>query len=181
MNDSLNKKDSHHSKTTKQHPQSLKFVVQHHQASTDHYDFRLKWEGVLLSWAVPKGPSFNPEDKRLAIKVGDHSLSYRNFEGTIPKNEYGGGTVMIWDEGYWEPLMDIKQGLLDGVLKFSLQGERLKGNWTLVKWQAKSNKDKENWLLIKEKDDRVQKDSGIAEFKTSVRTGRTMAEIKTKN
>ena len=96
----------------------LRFVVQHHIARKDHYDLRLEWDGVLKSWAVPKGPSYNTKDKRLAVMVEDHPISYRNFEGTIPKGEYGGGTVMIFDEGYWEPVTDPKKGFKDGMLKF---------------------------------------------------------------
>ena len=106
----------------------LRFVVQHHLARKDHYDFRLEWNGTLKSWAVPKGPSYNPQDKRLAIQVEDHPLEYRNFEGVIPKGEYGGGTVMIFDEGYWEPLHESKEN----TLKFNLYGKRLKGKWTLI-------------------------------------------------
>jgi bifunctional non-homologous end joining protein LigD len=104
----------------------LRFVVHHHLATRDHYDLRLEWNGVLLSWAVPKGPSYNPKDKRLAVRVEDHPLEYRNFEGTIPKGEYGGGVVMIWDEGYWEPDVNVEDGLIDGMLKFCLKGKRLK-------------------------------------------------------
>ena len=107
----------------------LRFVVQHHMARRDHYDFRLEWGGVLLSWAVPKGPSYDTKDKRLAVRVENHPLEYRNFEGTIPKGEYGGGTVMLWDEGLWEPFMNVEDGLRDGALKFVLKGRRLKGKW----------------------------------------------------
>ena len=123
--------------------ETLRFVVQHHMARAEHYDFRLEWEGVLLSWAVPKGPSHNTHDKRLAVKVEDHPMDYRNFEGTIPEEEYGGGTVMIWDEGYWEPLVDVEEGLKKGELKLTLKGRRLKGNWVLIKWKAKSDKKKD--------------------------------------
>ena len=158
--------------------ETLRFVVQHHMARAEHYDFRLEWEGVLLSWAVPKGPSYNTHDKRLAIKVEDHPMDYRNFEGTIPEEEYGGGTVMIWDEGYWEPLVDVEEGLKKGELKLTLKGRRLKGNWVLIKWKAKSDKKKDNWILIKEKDEYVQDNDGISEYNTSIRTGRTMLEIK---
>jgi bifunctional non-homologous end joining protein LigD len=156
----------------------LTFVVQHHRARIDHYDFRLEWEGVLLSWAVPKGPSFNTRDKRLAVHVEDHPLEYRNFEGVIPKGEYGGGTVMIWDEGYWEPSGDVKEGLKKGVLKFKLKGRRLKGKWTLVRLKEKEGNMKDNWLLVKEKDEYVRPDDGISQFNTSIRTGRTMREIE---
>lgn len=155
----------------------LRFAVQHHLASRDHYDFRLEWNGTLLSWAVPKGPSYNPRDKRLAVRVEDHPLDYRRFEGTIPQGEYGGGTVMLWDEGYWEPLVDVEEGLRDGDLKFVLDGHRLKGAWVLVHMKPKGRERDNNWLLIKEKDDWVLDEAGIAGFDTSVETGRTMDEI----
>lgn len=147
----------------------LKFVVQHHMARKEHYDLRLEWKGTLKSWAIPKGPSYNPKDKRLAVFVEDHPLSYRNFEGTIPKGQYGGGTVMVWDEGYWEPIEGVDGNFATSV-KFVLHGKRLKGKWSLVpyKW--------ENWLLIKEKDSYYQF-SSICEYETSVKTGRTMDEI----
>lgn len=155
----------------------LRFVVQLHAASRLHYDFRLEWEGVLLSWAVPKGPSYNPRDKRLAVHVEDHPLDYRNFEGTIPEGEYGGGTVMIWDQGTWQPLEDVGSGMKNGMLKMTLQGERLKGNWVLVRMKPRPGEEDKNWLLIKEKDDYVQSDSGIKQYDTSVVTNRTMAQI----
>ena len=119
----------------------LRFVVQHHLARRDHYDLRLEWDGVLKSWAVPKGPSYNIKDKRLAVMVEDHPFDYRNFEGTIPKGEYGGGTIMLFDEGYWEPVTDPKKGFKDGMLKFELKGERLIGLWTLIHFKEA------NWLL----------------------------------
>lgn len=117
--------------------EGLRFVVQHHLARRDHYDFRLEWDGALLSWAVPKGPSYNTRDKRLAVQVEDHPLEYRNFEGTIPKGEYGGGVVMLWDEGYWEPDGNVDDGLRAGMLKFVLKGRRLKGKWALVRLKRK--------------------------------------------
>jgi len=156
----------------------LRFVVQHHIARNDHYDLRLEWEGTLLSWAVPKGPSYNSRDKRLAVQVEDHPLEYRNFEGTIPKGEYGGGTVMIWDEGVWEPFGSVNDGLSEGSLKFALRGRRLKGNWALVRMKPRAGDTRNNWLLIKERDEFVKQDSGISDFNTSVRTGRSMAEIE---
>lgn len=156
---------------------SLKFVVQHHLAHRDHFDFRLEWNGVLLSWAVPKGPSLNPRDKRLAVRVEEHPLDYRNFEGTIPKGEYGGGTVMLWDEGVWEPHTDVDGALNLGSLKFTLRGRRLKGKWALVRMKAKAD-EKGNWLLLKEKDEYARLSDGISEFATSIRTGRTMEEIE---
>lgn len=156
----------------------LRFVVQHHLARKDHYDLRLEWNEVLLSWAVPKGPSYDTHDKRLAVQVEDHPLEYRNFEGTIPKGEYGGGVVMLWDEGFWEPYGNVEEGLREGMLKFVLKGKRLKGKWALVRLKAKAGETKDNWLLLKEKDDYVKDTDGISEFITSIRTGRTMKEIE---
>ena len=155
----------------------LKFVVQHHAARSDHYDLRLEWDGALLSWAVPKVPSYNSRDKRLAVQVEDHPLEYRNFEGTIPKGEYGGGVVMLWDEGYWEPQVDVEDGLSSGSLKFILKGRRLKGKWALVRMKPKAGEDKKNWLLLKDKDEYAKTDEKIPEFTTSIRSGRTMTEI----
>src|ERR1700732_2340433 len=109
------------------------FVVQKHDASRLHYDFRLAVNGVLASWAIPKGPSLNPADKRLAVRTEDHPLEYGSFEGTIPKGEYGGGTVMLWDRGWWEPVGDPHEGLAKGHLSMILHGERLKGKWELVR------------------------------------------------
>ena len=148
----------------------LRFVVQHHIARKDHYDLRLEWDGVLKSWAVPKGPSYNPKDKRLAVMVEDHPLSYRNFEGIIPKGEYGAGTVMLWDYGTWEVLDGKKPNFKKGIIKFKLYGKRLKGLWTLVLM------DEDNWLLIKDEDE-FHLYNDILEFNTSVKTGRTMAKI----
>ncbi len=156
----------------------LRFVIQHHLARRDHYDFRLEWDGVLLSWAVPKGPSYDTHDKRLAVHVEDHPLEYRNFEGTIPQGEYGGGTVMLWDEGYWEPYVDVSTGLKDGALKFVIKGRRLRGKWALVRLKPKAGDTKDNWLLLKERDEFVQSSPGISEFITSIRTGRTIEEIE---
>jgi bifunctional non-homologous end joining protein LigD len=158
--------------------ESLRFAVQHHLARRDHYDLRLEWGGVLWSWAVPKGPSFNPRDKRLAVQVENHPLEYRHFEGTIPKGEYGGGAVMLWDEGFWEPFGDAEEGLRDGALKFLLRGRRLKGKWALVRLKGKEGETKDNWLLLKEKDEYAKSEAGISAFTASVRTGRTMAEIE---
>lgn len=148
----------------------LKFCVQHHLARKDHYDFRLELDGVLLSWAVPKGPSYNIKDKRLAVHVEDHPLSYRRFEGVIPAGEYGGGTVMLFDEGYWIPINDPKTGYKNGTLKFILKGKRLKGKWTLVHFKEN------NWLLIKDEDE-YHEFNDIYEFNKSIKTGRTMEEI----
>ena len=131
----------------------LPFVVQKHAATRLHYDFRLGWNGVLKSWAVTKGPSYYPGDKRLAVQVEDHPLEYGGFEGIIPKGQYGGGTVMLWDRGTWEPHVDVAEGLKKGNLKFALHGEKLKGNWVLVRMAGRAaSESKPNWLLIKEHD-----------------------------
>ncbi|HZJ82245.1 MAG TPA: DNA ligase D [Clostridia bacterium] len=156
----------------------LRFVVQHHLARRDHYDLRLEWRGVLLSWAIPKGPSYKTKDKRLAIHVESHPLDYRNFEGTIPKGEYGGGLVMLWDEGYWEPYKNVDEGLGKGELKFTLKGSRLKGKWALIRLKAKEGETKDNWLFLKERDDYANTSFDLSEFNTSIRTGRTMEEIE---
>jgi len=121
------------------------FVVQKHQASHLHYDFRLAIDGVLKSWAVPKGPSVNPKDKRLAVMTEDHPLEYANFEGVIPEGEYGAGTVEIWDKGTWEPIGDVQTGLKQRKLEFILHGKKLSGTWVLVGFKN----DPKNWLLIK--------------------------------
>lgn len=156
--------------------EQFRFVVQHHIASRDHYDFRLEWDGVLKSWAVPKGPSYDPHDKRLAVQVEDHPLDYRDFEGTILKGQYGGGTVMVWDEGSWQPVGDAGAGLADGSLKFVLEGKRLKGKWALVRMKAKPGENGNNWLLIKEKDE-FENIFDVTQLITSVKTGRTMEQI----
>ncbi|MBE6154786.1 MAG: hypothetical protein E7163_04365 [Firmicutes bacterium] len=147
----------------------LRFVVQHHLARRDHYDLRLEYDGALKSFAVPKGPSYNSKDRRLAVQVEDHPLDYRNFEGTIPKGEYGGGTVMLWDEGYWESV--TKPNFNSGSFKFILKGKRLKGCWNLVHFKE------DNWLLIKEEDEYYEYED-INEFNKSIRTNRTMEEIE---
>lgn len=164
-------------KTHKKRAARLRFVVQHHMARADHYDFRLEWDGVLKSWAVPKGPSYDSHDKRLAVQVEDHPLEYRDFEGTIPKGQYGGGVVMVWDEGYWRPEGDVGEGFASGSLKFALDGSRLKGRWALVRMKAKPGEKNANWLLIKEKDE-YESIFDIEKFTTSGKTGRTMAEIE---
>ncbi|MGI1658907.1 MAG: DNA ligase D [Desulfitobacterium sp.] len=165
-------------KGKKDSDEQLRFVVQHHLARKDHYDLRLEWQGTLLSWAVPKGPSYNTHDKRLAVRVEDHPLEYRNFEGTIPKGEYGGGVVMLWDEGLWEPRGNVEEGLHEGSLKFVLNGRRLKGKWALVRLKSKDRETKDNWLLLKEKDEYTKAEAGIATFTTSIRTDRSMLEIE---
>jgi len=135
------------------------FVVQQHHATAMHYDFRLELDGVLLSWAVPKGPSYDPKDKRLAVHVEDHPIDYAGFEGVIPKGEYGGGTVIVWDRGTWEPISDPRAGLEKGDFKFRLSGEKLVGGWVLVRLKPRPGEKRDNWLLIKEKDDMVRPSS----------------------
>jgi bifunctional non-homologous end joining protein LigD len=129
----------------------LAFVIQKHHASRLHYDLRLEWGGVMWSWAVPKGPSFDPTDKRMAIHVEDHPISYNTFEGTIPRGQYGAGTVIVWDEGTWEPAVDPSQGLKDGKLVFTLHGHKLAGLWELVRI-AKPGDKQDAWLLFKKRD-----------------------------
>ncbi len=129
-------------------------MIQKHAATRLHYDFRLGWNGVLKSWAVTKGPSYVTSDKRLAVQVEDHPMEYGGFEGTIPKGQYGGGTVMLWDEGTWEPLGDADEGLRRGNLKFTLHGQKLHGKWVLVRMGGRAaTESKPNWLLIKEHDE----------------------------
>ena len=140
----------------KEHLESHKeliFIIQKHAASHLHYDFRLEMEGVLKSWAVPKGPSYQSSEKRLAVEVEDHPLEYGNFEGTIPEGHYGGGTVMLWDKGTWTPFGDPLQGYKEGKLVFVLHGEKMRGLWALVKMASNyKGGGKPNWLLIKKHD-----------------------------
>ncbi|WP_240230671.1 DNA ligase D [Devosia lacusdianchii] len=162
---------------------SYRFVVQKHDATRLHYDFRIELDGVLKSWAVTKGPSDNPEDKRLAVRVEDHPLDYGSFEGTIPEAEYGGGTVMLWDEGTWEPIGDPHAALESGDLKMKLNGHRMKGEWVLVHMKGRDSKrksgpDRENWLLIKHRDDYARDHETLTErFTKSVSTGRDLDGI----
>ncbi|OAI47131.1 hypothetical protein AYO44_10160 [Planctomycetaceae bacterium SCGC AG-212-F19] len=157
------------------------FVVQKHQARQLHYDFRLELDGVLKSWAVPKGPSLDPSVKRLAVQVEDHPVEYGSFEGIIPPGEYGGGTVMLWDQGEWEPVGDPEDGYRAGRLKFKLHGAKLRGGWMLVHTGGgASGRDKRQWLLIKERDEEAtpSKDGDILEhMPLSVATGRSLEEI----
>jgi bifunctional non-homologous end joining protein LigD len=158
------------------------FVIQKHAASHLHYDLRLEHDGVMKSWAVPKGPSLDPSVKRLAMQVEDHPIEYNKFEGTIPKGEYGGGTVMLWDRGTYgyggsdpDPDEGLRRGYEKGDLKFLLDGKRLKGSWVLVRMRRPG---KPQWLLIKHRDERAVPGSDVtAEHQTSVATGRTMEEI----
>ena len=161
------------------HPNRNRFLVQKHDATRLHYDFRLEWQGVLKSWAVTRGPSLNSEDKRLAVRTEDHPLAYGDFEGTIPEGEYGGGTVMLWDTGWWEPDEDPEKGLKKGKLTFRLHGSRMKGGWALVRMRPRDGEKRENWLLVKEIDEVADEDgeSLIRDNVTSAVTGRTMDEI----
>jgi len=153
------------------------FVVQRHKSSRLHYDFRLEIGGVLKSWAIPKGPSVNPSQKRLAVMVEDHPYDYKDFEGVIPEGEYGAGTVMIWDEGTYAVVEgDAAATLAAGVIKMVLDGKKLKGIFSLV--QTRMGGKDENWLLIKGKDDHADREEDILQRKPdSARTGRTMEEI----
>jgi bifunctional non-homologous end joining protein LigD len=157
----------------------LAYVIQKHQASHLHYDFRLEWRGVLLSWAVPKGPSLDPSVKRLATRVEDHPLEYGNFEGVIPEGEYGGGTVMLWDRGTWTPeVEDVDTALEKGDLKFTLFGEKLRGSWVLVRTKlGYGGSAKPQWLLIKHRDKYASTDDTVIEKPRSVLTKRSLAEI----
>jgi bifunctional non-homologous end joining protein LigD len=162
----------------------LPFVVQKHAATRLHYDFRLAWNGVLKSWAVAKGPSDLPADKRLAVQVEDHPIEYGNFEGTIPKGQYGGGSVMLWDFGEWEPVKDyddVDRALADGHLKFNLNGQKMKGRWALVRMNTRDARPgKPNWLLIKDRDEyaRTEDQPNITDrFPLSAVTQRTIEQI----
>ncbi len=156
---------------------SLIFVIQKHAASHLHYDFRLEWNGVLKSWAVPKGPSLNPENKRLAAHVEDHPYNYKDFEGIIPKGEYGGGTVLLWDQGFWMPEEDPETSYQKGKIKFKLFGKKLKGGWVLLKMRSKE-KDSKNWLLIKERDEEASSIDILETKPKSVSTHRHLKQIE---
>jgi len=149
------------------------FVVQKHRATQLHYDFRLEADGVLKSWAVPKGPSLDPKVKRLAMQVEDHPVDYAKFEGVIPEGEYGGGTVMVWDYGTYEPeeTDDVSEALSKGELKFSLNGEKLKGSWVLVRTRDRQ------WLLMKHRDYYTTDEEVTELAPASILTRRTLAEI----
>jgi bifunctional non-homologous end joining protein LigD len=161
----------------------LAFVIQKHAASHLHFDLRLELDGVMKSWAVPKGPSLDPTVKRLAMQVEDHPIEYNKFEGTIPEGEYGGGTVMLWDRGAYtapgddpDPEATLRRGYEKGDFKFELHGKRLQGSWVLVR--IRRDEERRQWLLIKHRDEYAEEGSDIvADVKTSVATGRTMEEI----
>src|SRR5712675_1881143 len=156
------------------------FVIQKHAARRLHYDLRLELDGVMKSWAVTRGPSLVPDEKRLAIHVEDHPIEYNAFEGTIPQGEYGGGTVMVWDRGQWYPEGDPYAGYKKGHLDFSLEGKKLHGRWHLVRMHGRAGEKKEPWLLIKSKDEDARSASDpdiLEEEPLSVVSGRSMPEI----
>ena len=157
---------------------ALRFVVQKHDASRLHYDFRLEFDGVLKSWAVPKGPSLDPNRKALAVQVEDHPIDYGEFEGVIPKGEYGGGTVLLWDKGTWEPLHDPAEGFAEGKLHFFLHGKKLQGEWSLVRMHGKAGGDGKNWLLMKLNDEYADSRGDIlADAPKSVKSSRSLSQI----
>src|SRR4051812_29561912 len=172
-------------KAAKKSKHALHFVVQKHAASHLHYDFRLELDGVMKSWAVPKGPSYDPKVRRLAMEVEDHPMEYNTFEGTIPKGEYGGGTVMLWDRGNYDAAdgggeHSLRAGYEKGDLKIVLNGERLRGGWVLVRTKRDASS-RPQWLLIKHRDEYVRRDYDVvAEEVTSVDSGRTMEQIATR-
>jgi bifunctional non-homologous end joining protein LigD len=156
------------------------FVVQKHAARQLHYDLRLQLDGVMKSWAVTRGPSLVPGEKRLAVQVEDHPIDYNKFEGTIPEGEYGAGTVMVWDRGRWQAEGDAEKGLHKGHLSFHLKGKKLHGGWHLVRMRRRRGEKRDNWLLIKQRDEdaRAKGDKDILEEQPlSVKTGRDMGEI----
>ena len=156
----------------------LRFVIQKHQATRLHYDFRLEWNGVLLSWAIPKGPSLDPSVKRLAVRVEDHPIDYANFEGEIPAGEYGAGTVIVWDRGTWVPdTQDVDAALRRGELKFTLSGTKLRGSWVLVRTRSgyPPSSGRPAWLLIKHRDAYASDRDITAAMPDSVVSKRTLA------
>ncbi len=157
---------------------ALIFVVQKHRATALHYDFRLEWNGVLLSWAVPKGPSLDSSVKRLAMQVEDHPVEYASFEGVIPEGEYGGGTVMVWDQGTWTPESpDVNAALTKGDLKFTLLGKKLKGSWVLVRTHGWGSSSGKSWLLIKHRDQFTSTKDVSIEKPRSIISSKLLAEI----
>ena len=156
----------------------LIYVVQKHRATQLHYDFRLEWGGALLSWAVPKGPSLDPSVKRLAMQVEDHPVDYADFEGVIPADEYGGGTVMVWDIGTWEPeVTNVDEALKKGDLKFQLFGKKLQGSWVLVRTYGFGSKSKPSWLLIKHRDQYATESDITVDEPKSALSNRLLADI----
>lgn len=174
----------------------LLFVVHKHNATSLHYDFRLQIGGVMPSWAIPKGPTLDPSMKRLAMETTDHDMEYRNFEGVLPEGSYGAGPVIIWDEGYYIPEIEIskgvrevvkdfekgqhvmKEGLKKGEIKFFLHGERLKGSFALVK--TKGFGPKNSWLLIKHRDEYVKEGFDAKDYQNSIKSGKTLEKLEEK-
>ena len=152
------------------------FVVQQHAATRMHHDLRLEWGGVLLSWAVPKGPSLDPADKRLAVHVEDHPVEYADFEGVIPEGNYGAGAVILWDRGRWHPVEDPEVGLERGKLLFDLEGYKLRGRFTLVRTRGRESTGRE-WLLIKKPDAFAEEGEPDASFDQSILSGATLVEL----
>jgi bifunctional non-homologous end joining protein LigD len=164
--------------TRKRAAKTLRYVIQKHRASHLHYDFRLEWNGVLLSWAVPKGPSVDPSVKRLAASVEDHPLEYGDFEGVIPAGQYGGGAVMVWDTGSWKPeVSDVDEALRKGELKFTLHGKRLKGSWELVRTRGFGKSPRPSWLLIKHRDACAHQADVTVDHPRSAVSNRNLAQI----
>ncbi|MEP6769168.1 MAG: DNA polymerase ligase N-terminal domain-containing protein [Acidobacteriota bacterium] len=162
----------------KKRAKALGYVIQKHRASHLHYDFRLEWKGVLLSWAVPKGPSLDPSVKRMAMPTEDHPIEYAKFEGIIPEGEYGGGTVMIWDNGTWTPESpDVDAALKKGDLKFTLNGKKLRGSWVLVRTRPRGGDGRPSWLLIKHRDEFAGTRDIAEEEPRSVISKRILVEI----
>ncbi len=156
----------------------LQYVIQKHRATQLHYDFRLEFNGVLLSWAIPKGPSLDPSVKRLAMQVEDHPLEYGGFEGVIPESEYGGGTVMVWDKGEWTPESDDAESALQkGDLKFTLHGKKLHGSWVLVRTRGFGSNPDKSWLLIKHRDEYASERDIEEDEPRSVLSKRLLADI----
>jgi bifunctional non-homologous end joining protein LigD len=160
------------------HSRSRTYVIHKHQASRLHYDLRLEHNGVLLSWAVPKGPSLDPSIKRLAIQVEDHPLEYAKFEGVIPEGQYGAGTVMVWDIGKWVPEQeDVTDALREGELNFTLRGKKLRGSWILVRTRGYGRDAGKSWLLIKHRDQYASKEDITVAQPRSALTGRLLVDI----
>ena len=165
-------------KVPKRRGKKLAFVVQKHRATALHYDFRIEWRGVMLSWAVPRGPSLDPKVKRMAMPTEDHPIEYNKFEGIIPEGEYGGGTVMIWDRGTWTPeVPDVDAALKKGDLKFRLDGEKLEGSWVLVRMRQRPNERRPSWLMIKHRDEHATERDIADEKPRSVVSKRLLVEI----
>ena len=166
-------------KPTRKRDRALVYVIHKHRASHLHYDFRLEWDGVLISWAVPKGPSLDPLVKRLATQVEDHPIDYALFEGVIPEGEYGGGTVMLWDKGTWVPDgADATAAVNRGELKFTLRGKKLKGSWVLVRTRGFGKQPaRPSWLLIKHRDRYASTEDVTESEPYSVRSHRLLADI----